>query len=64
MGQSPLEKITPAIDMTTSFILDFMHLVCVGVMKKLLEMLMYGSNLNIRLSPIQKRKISQRLLSL
>lgn len=63
MGKSPLEKIRPAIDMTTRFILDYMHLACVGVMKKLLEMLMYGS-LKIRLSPIQKIKISQRLLSL
>lgn len=54
MGKSPLEKIKPAINMTTNFILDFMHLACVGVMKKLLEILMYGSNLNIRLSPIQK----------
>lgn len=62
MGKSPLENIN-AIDMTTSFILDYMHLACIGVMKKLLEMLMYGS-LKIRLSPIQKIKISQRLLSL
>jgi len=42
MGESPLENIKPIIDMTTTFILDYMHLVCIGVMKKLLEMLMYG----------------------
>lgn len=49
--------------MTTCFILDYMHLACVGVMKKLLEMLMYGS-LKIRLTRNQKITISQRLLFL
>jgi len=63
MGESPLENIKPAIDMTTIFILDYMHLVCIGVMKKLLEMLMYGP-LKIRLTRIKKITISQRLLSL
>lgn len=29
MGKSPLENIRPAIDMTTSFILDYMHLACI-----------------------------------
>ncbi|KAJ8678823.1 hypothetical protein QAD02_014613 [Eretmocerus hayati] len=33
---SPLVHIRPKIDMVLLFILDFMHLVCLGVMKKLL----------------------------
>ena len=34
---SPLTAITPKLDMVNQFILDFMHLGCLGIMKKLLE---------------------------
>ncbi|KYN09647.1 hypothetical protein ALC57_18167, partial [Trachymyrmex cornetzi] len=61
MGKSPLQNIMPAIDMVTTFILDYMHLACVCVMKKLLDMLMYGP-LKIRLTRIKKATISRRLL--
>ncbi|XP_011298410.1 uncharacterized protein [Fopius arisanus] len=36
IGESPLLAIQPPIDMVSTFVLDFMHLVCLGVMKKLL----------------------------
>ncbi|KAJ8668256.1 hypothetical protein QAD02_009919 [Eretmocerus hayati] len=36
-GVSPLLLINPAVDMIKIFIIDFMHLVCLGVMKKLID---------------------------
>lgn len=36
-GTSPLLFIKPPIDMIASFLLDFMHLVCLGIMKKILD---------------------------
>ena len=36
-GLTPLLNIKPAINMLLTFPLDFMHLCCLGVMKKLLE---------------------------
>lgn len=36
-GNSPLEQILPTINKIFSFPLDFMHLCCLGVMKKLIE---------------------------
>lgn len=37
IGVSPLLEIKPPIDIIHKFVLDFMHLCCIGIMKKLLE---------------------------
>ncbi|KAK0157144.1 hypothetical protein PV327_011360 [Microctonus hyperodae] len=48
--------------MSSAFILDYMHLACVGVMKKILELPMYGPR-NVRLSAINKLDIPQATAS-
>ncbi|KAK0174311.1 hypothetical protein PV327_010943 [Microctonus hyperodae] len=62
-GLSPLEEIVPELDMITIFVLDFMHLICVGAMKKILELLTSGP-LKIRLSSRNRRELSRRMISL
>lgn len=62
-GLSPLEEILPELDMITIFVLDFMHLVCVGAMKKILELITSGP-LKIRLSSRSRRELSRRMTSL
>lgn len=59
---SPLLLIHPSIDMTTCFVLDFMHLVCLGVMKRLLEFWIY--NKGTKISPRSKAELSRRLLAI
>lgn len=60
---SPLLQINPPIDMIFYFVLDFMHLCLLGVMKKLLDWWMNG-NLNVRLGYRMKNELSRRLESL
>ena len=36
-SDTPLIRFDPPINLVTSFVIDFMHLCCLGVMKKLLE---------------------------
>lgn len=50
VGFSLLTNIRPAINMIFIFVLDFMHLCCLGVIKHLLEHWHHG-NLNYRLRP-------------
>lgn len=59
-GISPLELIRPYINMIFLFILDFMHLCCLGIMKKLLIDCWLQGNLNFR----SKSLLSQRLIYL
>ena len=59
-GPTPFIRIFPFINMIAFFILDFMHLFCQGVMKKLIEYWMSG-NLNVKLSLRNRIEISNRL---
>jgi len=56
-----LLSIIPEIDMIKIFVLDVMHLGYIGVMKKLLVDYWMEGNLTVRLSRIQKKKLSRRL---
>lgn len=57
-GISPLLQINPPIDMINQFVLDFMHLCCIGVMKKLLEY--WLDNSKFKLSYSQKKILNER----
>ena len=59
-GVSPLTKLP--IGLVTKFPIDYMHAVCLGVMKKLLNTWMSG-NLKIRLPGRLVNLISERLIS-
>ena len=58
-SQSPLLELS--IHMVTHFPLDYMHIVCLGVMKKLLHLWVKGP-LGIRLDAKTVNKISETLL--
>lgn len=58
IGVSPLLKINPPIDMIHDFVLDFMHLCCIGIMKKLLEF--WLENSAFKLNYRQKQILTQR----
>lgn len=62
-GNSPLLSIEPPINMITEFLLDFMHLVCLGVMKKLLEYWLYGTSI-MKISHNAKSQLSNLLIRL
>lgn len=62
-GTSVLEQI-PGLDMIRCFPLDYMHLVCLGVVKKLISNLWLGGKPPYRFSSQQIREISERHLSL
>lgn len=51
------------LGLVTNVPLDYMHLVCLGVIRKLILLWLTGP-LNIRLSNINKEKISKRLIRL
>ena len=59
-GPSALTEIRPALNMIYIFILDFMHLCCVDVMKKLLEYWV-GGNLNVKMDRRSRKKLSRRM---
>lgn len=62
-GISPFERIQ--LPMVTTFPLDYMHLVCLGQMKKLLTLWLKGSARNkCRLSGKKIRDLSSHMLSL
>lgn len=62
-GTSPLLDIEPPVNMISSFLLDFMHLCCLGVMKKLLAFWLY-SPLVLRLSQNSKNVLTTLLIRL
>lgn len=61
---SILTTIEPPINMVTSFVLDFMHLCCIGVMKRLLVQIWSQGKLNVRLSRRMRVELSRRLVCL
>ena len=60
-GDSPLRKL--GVGMVSGFVLDYMHLVCLGVMKKLLLMWVKGP-LQVRIGPLSRQQISSSLVSM
>lgn len=60
MGETLMKKI-PKFRPITDVVLDYMHLVCLGVMLKLLEL--WIQNSKVVLSEYQRKKISEILLS-
>lgn len=60
---SPLLNIRPPINMVSQFILDFMHLVCLGIMKKLLNYWLHGK-LITRLNQNTQTLLSKLLITL
>lgn len=63
IGTTPLLNIRPKIDMIFHFVLDWMHLICLRVMKKLLNQWLHGPP-EMRLGPTGKRILSARMESL
>ena len=57
-GQSPLIGV---IDCVTGFVLDYMHLVCLGVMRRMVTYWKKGVGTPARLSPSLLRVLSERL---
>ncbi|KYN15964.1 hypothetical protein ALC57_11792 [Trachymyrmex cornetzi] len=62
-GVTPLLNIRLKLDMILAFLLDFMHLVCLGVMEKILNYWLYG-NITIRLSQTAKCLLTNLLVKL
>jgi len=54
----------PGIDIVNIFALDYMHLVCLGIMKKLIQLWIHKGPLNVRIPNSVQKKISDQLLSL
>jgi len=52
------------LDMVNDFVLDYMHLVCLGVTKKLILLWMRGNHRVFKLSSLQISEISSKLLTL
>lgn len=64
-GVSPLT--TLPIDIVSTAPLDYMHLLCLGVTKKLLNLWFHGpyrEPLNVRFGPVERRQLSELTLSL
>lgn len=59
-GPSLLETILPHINMIFFFVLDFMHLCCSGIMKRLLEYWLAG-DLSFRLRVSSRDELSRRM---
>lgn len=59
-GASMLREIKPEIDLVKLFILDPMHLLYLGCIKRMMESLLSQSNLKIRLSPTLKKELIRR----
>ena len=58
--ECPLNNLN--VGMVSNFVLDYMHLVCLGVVRKLTS-LWLGGPLKIRLGPLSKKLINDSLLS-
>lgn len=63
-GDSPLLRITQKLDMVKDFFLDFMHLGCFGVMKKLIELWTSPTMHDTKLDNVSLLRISSRLTNL
>jgi len=53
----------PGVNMVDAFALDYMHLVCIGVMKKLIQLWMNKGPLNVRIPSSVVKIISDQLVS-
>lgn len=60
-GISPLEE--TSLDMVSGFPLDYMHLVCLGVMRRLLHLWLKMGPLTCRLSGFQINTLTERLVN-
>ena len=60
-GVSPLLRVQPVIKMIFIFVLDFMHLFCEGVMKRLMNQLFVNSG-RAKVGQQLKKEVSRRLL--
>uniref|UniRef100_A0A1Y1KZS3 Transposase domain-containing protein n=1 Tax=Photinus pyralis TaxID=7054 RepID=A0A1Y1KZS3_PHOPY len=60
---SPLLQI-PGINMVNHFPFEYMHLVCLGVMRKILFSFLKGDSYNVRLSTNLSSQISNKLISI
>ncbi|XP_046590220.1 uncharacterized protein LOC124293415 [Neodiprion lecontei] len=58
---SPLLRLRPAVNLVLLFILDFLHLACHGVMKKLLKDFWLLGNLHLRLGRRSRIELSRRM---
>jgi len=54
----------PRLDMVLLFLLDYLHLVCLGVVKKLIQLWLHKGPINVRLHSRQILKLSKRLIHL
>ncbi|XP_036148989.1 uncharacterized protein LOC118647704 [Monomorium pharaonis] len=61
IGQSPLLNIEPPIDMIKSFPLDYMHLACLGIMKKLYLDIWYFGHTDKKLKPSYRCILDKRI---
>ena len=61
-GDTPLSDVNPRIDLVSKFVIDFMHLICLGIMKKLL--LYWLTDKRYKMSNFSKTLLSQRLKNL
>lgn len=61
-GQTNLSRI-PYLGLVTNVVLDYMHLVCLGVVRKLISLWLSGP-LNVRLSTNQIKEISLEMIKL
>ncbi|CAI6373991.1 unnamed protein product [Macrosiphum euphorbiae] len=53
----------PGVNILDAFALDYMHLVCIGIMKKLIQLWMNKGPLNVRLPSSDVKIISNQLVS-
>ncbi|XP_067299354.1 uncharacterized protein [Pseudorasbora parva] len=60
-GMSPLEE--TSLDMVSGFPLDYMHLVCLGIMRRLLHLWLKMGPLTCRLSGFQINTLTERLVN-
>ncbi|KYN28605.1 hypothetical protein ALC57_01997, partial [Trachymyrmex cornetzi] len=64
IGLSPSTFINSRIDTVRQFVLDFMHLCCLGIMKKMLVECWLKGNLSTKLNQNSKMRLSQQLMQL
>lgn len=62
-GISPLINIRPPVNMIFQFVLDSMHLLCLGIMKKLLSYWLHSKRIT-KLSQSAQTLLSKRLITL